>query len=172
MQKSPEGSLLNRKILCWGLTKWWRWSESLWLSSVRGQCRTVSPYSNLGEAKIKRIPFSGKTWEFIRRATLTVHYGYSECTLVVHSLLRCMGFNECTQKCPWFWTPLQMCVPSNSVLFMGIGGDFRNSLVGVIDLHFLIATNGWHSTTLSKALSMQTKVYSKQTMFAAYSICF
>jgi len=36
---------------------------------------------------------SGKTWEFIQHATLTVHYGYSlavESASVVHSLLSCI----------------------------------------------------------------------------------
>ncbi len=87
-------------------------------------------------------PSSDETREFIRRATLTVHYGDSlavecidikyyflfimsmvECTLVVHSFLRCIvGLNECTRKHPlWFRTPLKMAVPSNSALFEGIG---------------------------------------------------
>ncbi len=68
--------------------------------------------------------------EFIRHATLTVHYGDSlavECTSVVHSFLQCiMGLNECTREHPlWFRTPLKMAVPSNSALFEGIGGRFR-----------------------------------------------
>ncbi len=48
-----------------------------------------------------RVPSSGETREFIRRATLTVHYGDSlavECTSVVHSFLQCIvGLNECTR---------------------------------------------------------------------------
>ncbi len=77
-----------------------------------------------------RVPSSGETWELIRRATLTVHYGDSlavECTSVVHSVLRCIvGLNECTREHPlWFRTPLKMAVPSNSALLEGIGGDFR-----------------------------------------------
>ncbi len=47
-----------------------------------------------------RAPSSGETREFIRRVTLTVHYRdflAIECTLVVHSFLRCIvGLNECT----------------------------------------------------------------------------
>ncbi len=77
-------------------------------------------------------PSSGETRKFIRRATLTVHYGDSlavECTLVVHSFLRCIvGLNECTREHQlWFRTPLKMAVPSNSALFEGIGGDFGYS---------------------------------------------
>ncbi len=76
-----------------------------------------------------RASSSGETREFIRRATLTVHYGDSlavECTSVVHSFLRCIvGLNECTQGFPlWVRTPLKMAVPSNSALFEGIGSDF------------------------------------------------
>ncbi len=79
-----------------------------------------------------RAPSSGEMREFIRRVTLTVHYGDSlavECTSVVHSFLRCIvGLNECTREHPlWFRTPLQMAVPSNSALFEGIGGDFGYS---------------------------------------------
>ncbi len=79
-----------------------------------------------------RAPSSGNTREFIRRATLTVHYGDSlavECTSVVHSFLRCIvGLNECTRERPlWFQTPLKMAVPSNSALFEGIEGDFGYS---------------------------------------------
>ncbi len=80
-----------------------------------------------------RAPSSGEMREFIRRATLTVHYGDSlavECTSVVHSFLWCIvGLNECTREHPlWFQTPLKMAVPSNSALFEGIGGDFGYSL--------------------------------------------
>ncbi len=68
------------------------------------------------------VPSSGETQEFIRRVTLTVHYGDSlaiECTSVVHSFLRCIvGLNECTREHPlWFRTPLKMAVPSNSALY-------------------------------------------------------
>ncbi len=76
-----------------------------------------------------RAPSSVETQEFIRHATLTVHYGdylAVECTSVVHSFLRCiMGLNEYTREYPlWFRTPLKMAVPSNVSLFEGIGGDF------------------------------------------------
>ncbi len=80
-----------------------------------------------------RATTSGETREFIRRATLTVHYGDSlaiECTSVVHLFLRCIvGLNECTREHPlWFQTPLKMAVPSNSALFEAIGRDFGYSL--------------------------------------------
>ncbi len=94
--------------------------------------------SKLNEWMIQlRAPSSGETREFIRRATLTVHYGDSlavECTSVVHVFLRCIvGLNECTRKHPlWFRTPLKMAVPSNSALFEGIGGDFGYSLCELI----------------------------------------
>ncbi len=80
-----------------------------------------------------RAPSSGETWEFIRRATLTVHHGdfpAVERTSVEYSFLRCIvGLNECTREHPlWFRTPLKMAVPSNSALFEGIGADFGYSL--------------------------------------------
>ncbi len=55
--------------------------------------------SKLNEWMIQlRTPSSGETREFIRRATLTVHYGDSlavECTSVVPSFLWCIvGLNE------------------------------------------------------------------------------
>ncbi len=79
-----------------------------------------------------RATSSGDTREFIRHATLTVHYGDSlavECPSVVHSFLRCIvGLNECTREhLLWFRTPLKMAVPSNSALFEGVGGDFGYS---------------------------------------------
>ncbi len=47
-----------------------------------------------------RAPSSGEMRKFIRRATLTVHYGDPlsiEGTSVVHSFLQCIvGLNECT----------------------------------------------------------------------------
>ncbi len=67
-----------------------------------------------------RAPSSGETWEFIRRATLTVHYGDSlavKCTSVVHSFLRCIvGLNK--------WLSPQIV---HYLLFEGIGGDFEYS---------------------------------------------
>ncbi len=79
-----------------------------------------------------QAPSSVETWEYIRRATLTMHYGDSqviECTLVVHLFLRCIvGLNEYIREHPlWFRTPLKMAVPSNSALFEGIGGNFGYS---------------------------------------------
>ncbi len=59
--------------------------------------------SKINEWMIKLwAPSSGETREFIRHATLTVHYGVSlavECTSVVHSLLQyIVGLNECTRE--------------------------------------------------------------------------
>ncbi len=81
-----------------------------------------------------RGPSTGEMREFIRRATLTVHYGDSlavECTSVVHSFLRCIvGLNECTREPPlWLRTPLKMVVPSNSALFEGMGAISDTTMV-------------------------------------------
>ncbi len=99
--------------------------------------RCITPWTSASKInewifQLRAPPFFGETREFIRRMTLTVHYGdylAAECTSVVHSFLQCIvGLNEFTREHPlWFQTPLKMSVPSNSALFEGIGGDFGYS---------------------------------------------